>query len=317
MAENVAVLMIVLYTRQVHSVEENPAGTYLFHYDSQVFIREMLGLDLIHTWMICFGHFMPKPSRLLGSLVGLGSLAKKYSKQLWEKRRFFLCQQIAKLNISFPRKTALKWYRKRSQRKEIVKYQKKTHGLGTWTSGGKDLKGSAAYTKRFADALLSTWECNKFDLGEPAFSLDELLHQCPFPMHNKRFQCKKSAGPSGGSAGTAQPLEDVGVDPTSRPSSCTCWFNDDPSCRACRRLPVAELAVVPGVPELAVVPRVPELAVVPGVPELAVVPGVLELAVVPGVPELPMILSVPSPSSTSIGQMWANDFEVADFMDTD
>lgn len=296
MAENVAVLMLVLYTRQVHFVEENPAGTHLYDYDSQVFLREMLGLKFIHTWMICFGHFMPKPTRLLGSLVGLASLARKYSTRIWERRRKVLLQKIAKHNLGFRRTTAVKWYQKRSQHKESVKYQKKKNGSGTWTTGGKDLKSSAAYTRRFADCLLSTWEYNRFHLDEPAFRLNELLPLCPFPMDHKRPQCKKSAGPSGRSVETAQPLKDVEVDPTSRPSRCTCWYNNDPPCRACRRLPVLEPVVEPR-------------------PDHASSISVPEISGVRGVPEFPMLLSVPNP--TSIGHMWANEFEVADFMDTD
>ena len=48
-AENVAVLMLVLYTRQVHFLEENPGATYLFRYESQAFVHSVLGLSMVHA----------------------------------------------------------------------------------------------------------------------------------------------------------------------------------------------------------------------------------------------------------------------------
>jgi hypothetical protein len=263
-------------------------GTYLFGYETQAFVHQILGLDFVHTWMIWFGHFMPKPTKLLGSLVGLGSMARKYSKKIWEHRRKRLLRKIRRYNLSFRRLTAVKWYLKRSQKKESVKVHRKTNGLGSWTSGGKDLKSSAAYTRRFADELLSTWESNQFNLAEPAFNLDELLQGCPFPMQHKQYQVQKSAGPkSAGSAG-AQPQEEVQVDPTSRPSRCTCWYTDGPSCNACKRLPVPECAVC-------VVPSVPSTMCTIAVPESA---AVHECSVVP-----------------RIGALWAEEFDSAKFMD--
>ena len=292
MAENVAVLMLVLYTRQVHFVEENPGGTYLFRYETQAWVHEFLGLLSIHTWMIFFGHWLPKPTRLMGSLAGLNSLAKKYSKKIWSTRRRALCQKLRHRNLHFQRSTALRWFRKRWQPREVTKVTPKASGLGTWLSGGKDLRSSGAYTRRFADAVLSVWESNRFTLVEPLYSLEELLHSCPFPMHQKSF--KKSAGPSSGSA--EQPdLEEVLVDPTSRPSRCTCWFlSDVPSCDACKKR-------VKFVPESIVVPNT-TLVVTP-VPENRVARN--------ATPAAPAVCT----KAECWAALWANDFESTDFMD--
>lgn len=285
MAENVAVLMLVLYCRQVHMCEENPGGTYLFRYETQAFVQQILGLDFIHTWLIFFGHWLPKPTRLMGSLVGMKSLTRKYSKQIWERRRKTLLIQLQRRNLSFRRLTAVKWFQKRWQPKEVLKKYPKANGEGTWFCAGKHLKSSGAYTKRFADALISIWESNRFNLAPPAFQLEELLHGCPFPMHDKKCQLKKSAGPIE-SAGHAQPQEEAQVDPTSRPSRCTCWYTGGPSCNHCRRVPMPD--DVPAVFDRAVhVPDSPGMQVEVPDPRAVLVPDspfMLQQVVVPDPP---------------------------------
>lgn len=312
MAENVAILMLILYTRQVHQVEENPSGTHLFDYDSQAFLREILGFDFIHTWMICFGHAMPKPSRLLGSLVNLSSLTRKYSKQLWERRSKRLRRKLKQHNLSFRRPTAIKWYKK-AQDKQSVVVTPKASGLGSWTNGGRDLKASAAYTRRFADALLSCWESNRFSLPQPCFSLQELLHACPFPMHGKQF--RKSAGPIGPEC-VSQEQEEICVDPTSRPSACTCWFLSSPDrCNACKRLPVSESMAVSTSPDgVPYTSSVPEGTLAPGGDVTSMVPVFDGVEAPNAACNVTSTSPVSYPSSLTHGRLWADEFDSASFM---
>jgi hypothetical protein len=305
MAENVAVLMMTLYTRHVHQVEENPAGSYLFSYDSQTFVRDTLGFEFIHTWMKWFGHLMPKPTKLLGSLVGISSLVRKYSKRIWQQRSAKIRLSLRKHNLSFPRPTANKWHKRRMHKPDSVVTLRKPDDSGMWICGGKDLKSSATYTRRFADAVLSVWESNRFLLSEPVFKLTELLHACPFPMHAKQY--RKSAGPGGSLADEPMQEDGPSVDPTSRPSTCQCWYLvGDWRCRPCRRLP-AEPSVQHKPSEQL------QGTLVPSIP--------LDLAntsqVVPGSAALCgyHVRSEPVPSDGTFFTTWQHEFGSASFMD--
>ena len=326
-AENVAVLMLVLYTRQVHFLEENPGATYLFRYESQAFVHSVLGLSMVHTWMKHFGHFMPKPTKLMGSLVGLGSLANTYSKKSWAQRCKHLSKKIRCYNLSFRRPRAIKWYKKRSQPAEPVKVTPKADGSGMWISGGRDLKKSGAYTSRFADVLLSTWEANQFSLLEPVFNLSELLYACSFPMRDKGYQSKsgkdakiqslldfkclkKSPGPGAGRP--RPPEEPIEVDPTSRPSTCSCWYTNGPRCNPCKRLPSTSPVVrVTSAVSGKVASTAPSTCSISG-NVTSSSPSMFPKCTSP---DDATRTSLRIPTQTTLASIWADDFESTYFLD--
>jgi hypothetical protein len=241
--ENTAVLLLVCYVRMVHTVVENPTGSYIFKYDSMKFIIEVLGLDLVHTWMKMFSHWSPKPTHLVGTLINIQSLKRVYSRKIWSARFKRLSNNIKLLNLNFGRKSALQLRRKRMRtRKVSFTTSKKRDGMGSWVIGGKDLKASGEYTAPFCDAVLNVWETHRFELCEPVFLLGDMLEACPFPMKQQRELkiTKKSAGPVfGETCSSKKAVIDIVVDPTSRPSICTCWPESDNElrCRACKALP--------------------------------------------------------------------------------
>jgi hypothetical protein len=182
--ENTATYLVVLYCRQVAWVLEQPSGTYYMEYPCTKWLINILGVDQVHTWMKCFNHWMPKPTKLIGTLVGLGGLLRVYSKRRWDKRRKNLRERLRAMNTNFRRRLASRSWAKRRHGKEAWKSTKKSSGSGNWVSGGKHLKGSGAYTPLFCDTILNQWQQYRFELAEPLFNIEELLENVPFPMHD-------------------------------------------------------------------------------------------------------------------------------------
>jgi len=70
--ENTAVIVAILHSRKVHIGLENPSGSWYFLYPTMASLTALLGFYEATTWMINFGHWMPKPTKLVGSLLRFG-----------------------------------------------------------------------------------------------------------------------------------------------------------------------------------------------------------------------------------------------------
>jgi hypothetical protein len=145
MNENTATYLVILYCRHVAFALEQPGSTYYMKYDSTKYIIDMLGLDEYHTWMKCFSHWMPKPSRLIGTMMGLAGIVRVYSKKRAEKMRRKIKKKLKRMNLRFPRPMAIRCYSKRLKRnnnKDSWKNTAKSDGTGHWVSAGRNLKHS-------------------------------------------------------------------------------------------------------------------------------------------------------------------------------
>ena len=191
--ENTATYLLVLYHRQVAFALEQPGATYYMEYDTTKRIIAMLGLDMYFTWMKCYGHWMPKPSRLIGSMVGLAGIVRVWSKKRWDRRKLEIRNKLKKIKLKFRRVFASRSMskRKRSANSAWTSVPKPS-GHGNWITGGQGLKDSGSYTLLFCDTLLALWETSRFDLPEPVFNIEELLTNMPFPMHY--YSCPPMTG---------------------------------------------------------------------------------------------------------------------------
>lgn len=178
--ENTCVIMAILLHRKVHTGVENPSGSYYFRYPTMAVLMDLLGLVSATVWMINFGHWLPKPSKLVGTCWVLG-LRNVWSKVRQTRFRSKMKERLKNMFTRFPKMMAKRCYLKRMTRKSV-----KTKGK--WTFATTDLGDSAAYTMRFCRRCLVEWRAAG-PAPNPDFNLAEILGFLPFPMHLKRPKC--------------------------------------------------------------------------------------------------------------------------------
>ena len=127
---NTAVLLKVLMQRSVYIMVEQPSNSYMFKLPCMLSIVGMLGITTVMTWMICYGHDMPKPTHLLTNLPSAYKLRRQYS----NKQRG-------------SGKTYVKDYLRRLP--------------GGRVCGGKRLSEAAAYPHKFCEAVFLAWESDR------------------------------------------------------------------------------------------------------------------------------------------------------------
>jgi hypothetical protein len=145
MNENTAVYLVVLYCRQVAWMLEQPGSTYYYQYDTTTQLISMLGPEMYHTWMKCFNHWMPKPSRLLGTMMGLAGIVRVYSKKRALEAKNKIKKKLKSMYLQFPRRMANRCHRKHishTATKQSWKSIAKSDGTGHWLTAGRNLKDS-------------------------------------------------------------------------------------------------------------------------------------------------------------------------------
>ena len=178
--ENTCVIMALLHYRKVHFGIEQPSGSFYFSYPTMVDLIGLLGLVSTTTWMINFGHWMPKPSRIVGTSFVLG-LRSTWSKQRATRMASQIKEKLKTMVTKFPKQMANRCYLKRmGSAKKPVKY------VGKWTVAGDNLKDSGAYTMRFCRRSLKEWKAAG-PAAIPEFaSFSDILGLLTFPMHLQR-----------------------------------------------------------------------------------------------------------------------------------
>ena len=180
--ENTGVLVLIATNRLVNVMLENPSGSWYFEYPTQSYIMMVLGWPFIHTWMKLFNHFSPKPTKLTGSLKGLGQLGGVWSKKRELEKIKSVREKLKSKPINFKRAFASRFLKKR-----YVLAKKKAEKVTTickngWSTGGSSLKESGQYTVRFCSRCLEIFEATRYHIETTTMSLPELLKSCPFPM---------------------------------------------------------------------------------------------------------------------------------------
>lgn len=143
LASNMACFLELLSRhRSFWFIVEQPSSSYLFKMEFMLALSALLFCKKIHTWLAFFGHDLPKPTHLVGTLPDMGTLCKKMTKADRAKFRARLERRQAKRKI--PRKYYIKEKKDGEQKKMSV------HGC-------KDLAFSAHYPSGFAHAIFKLW----------------------------------------------------------------------------------------------------------------------------------------------------------------
>ena len=85
LVRNVTLLLSVAHFRKRFFVLEQPSFSRMQSYPYMALLCEELRLRRVHTWLRCFGHFIPKPTYVLSNMVDEASALKK----IWSKKRSF------------------------------------------------------------------------------------------------------------------------------------------------------------------------------------------------------------------------------------
>lgn len=137
--ENLAVIIRALMrVKFVQVVIEQPESSTMFSLPMWVTVNRELCFENVGTYMGCFGHFMVKPTTLIGSLTYLSWLGRSLNKKK-EALRKKVATNLAKMEKKMGRKLSL------------------VNKQGKSVCGGKDLALSAAYTSQFAAAIFAAW----------------------------------------------------------------------------------------------------------------------------------------------------------------
>lgn len=138
--ENLAVIIRALMrVKFVQVVIEQPESSTMFSLPMWVTVNRELCFENVGTYMGCFGHFMVKPTTLIGSLTYLSWLGRSLNKKKKEALRKKVATNLAKMEKKMGRKLSL------------------VNKQGKSVCGGKDLALSAAYTSQFAAAIFAAW----------------------------------------------------------------------------------------------------------------------------------------------------------------
>ena len=125
--DNMMVLLEIMHERGVYFVLEQPCSSWMFKLPRVVRSLERIGNTNIHrvcTWMVAFGHQMPKCSHLVGTLPTLHRLRRSYC----------------------PRTTR--------RHAPTTTWDQTECGI----RGGRDLPSSAEYTPEFCRCLFMAWQ---------------------------------------------------------------------------------------------------------------------------------------------------------------
>ena len=144
----------------INQLLEQPKGSYYLGYETFAWFLELTGWikTMTTTWMKCFNHWAPKPSKIMGSLPSLQKLRRIYSAQRWDARKATLMKALAARPMKqrhFGKATAMKWWLKRKIHKSVKTVYK---SKGGWTCGSKHLSSSSGYTWLFCDTVVQQWE---------------------------------------------------------------------------------------------------------------------------------------------------------------
>ena len=184
--ENTCVLMAIAVYRQLNQVLEQPGGSHWIQYPSYDYLGGIMGFLKSFTWMRGFDWFRnPKPTMLEGTMPGMSLLKRVYSKKREDQRsrtiKSQLMQKFGSVKMAFKIVTAKRFYFARKPKPVVKK-------IGRWITGTDEMKKSGAYSVRFVNAILDTWQktgstlgpCVGKDLSFPA--LRDVLLSMPFPM---------------------------------------------------------------------------------------------------------------------------------------
>lgn len=140
--ENLAVCIRALWkVKQFEVMIEQPRSSVMFSLPQWQQLGSELGFQSVHTYMGSFGHFMEKPSCLIGNMENLIWLQRNLKGKKLQAMKRQVQAARAKLEKKLGRK--------------LVLVRKCSKGGGV--SGGPDLALSAAYTSKFCIALFKAW----------------------------------------------------------------------------------------------------------------------------------------------------------------
>lgn len=139
---NFAAMLRVLIRakRAVYLVIEQPSSSFAFKTPWMMGVKALGSLFIVLTWMGYFGHDLQKPTHLLCNMPTTTRLARTMTKSMRKKIK----ARLKKRN------------KKRSEPLHYHKKISRPDGTQGW-QGSKALPLSAAYTKKFCEALLEAW----------------------------------------------------------------------------------------------------------------------------------------------------------------
>lgn len=127
--------------RDFYVVLEQPTSSWMFKLSWVLALEALLGSICVTTWQGCFGHDLPKPTHLWGTLPNLGAMTRKMTRA----KRSQIQQRLTRRNA---RRVRPRFY-------YFKKFPQGGHTGGV--SGTEDLGKTADYTAEFCRSLLRIW----------------------------------------------------------------------------------------------------------------------------------------------------------------
>ena len=169
---NLVILLALAVARDVFTLLEQPLSSKMLRFEPMRRWIQWSKATVQHTYLRAFGHWLPKPTRLWGTLPDIHKFGREWSPRI--EKKMILQSILVAAESPFTRR----WLKKRglvvntSQSKLMRKIEKMKKsksaisgsGLahndnGKWVTGSPALAQSAAYPEGFGLAILKMWLC--------------------------------------------------------------------------------------------------------------------------------------------------------------